>query len=131
MSWARRHPILLGAILLPILLVAGLWTDDSLQRRAFYEKHRLVKEIDEHPHGLQSEVISKYLPLGTHRSEAIQVMSQEGFSCRPWTDRYGQNRVGCSLLQEPAGFGRTGRRLIQLSFNQDETLTNATEIPLK
>src|SRR5262245_20042087 len=99
MSWAKRHPILLGLILLPVLLVAGLWAKDSYERRAFYEKHRLVKEIDAHPQGFASEVITKYLPLGTSRSEVTRVMSQEGFHCRPWKGPHGQDDLlSCSLL---------------------------------
>jgi len=133
MPWARRHPILLGVILLPVVLVAGLWANDSLQRRAFYEKHRLLKEMDEYSTSVEMRrpIILRHVPLGTSRPEAMRVLSQEGFHCQPWTDSARVNRVDCSLLQQPASFGQTGRRLIQLSFNKDETLVDASEFPLK
>jgi hypothetical protein len=129
MSWARRHPILLGAISFPVLLAAGLWTKDSLEWRSFYEKHRLVKEIDQHARStdMATPIILKYVPLGTVRSEVMEAMSQEGFDCRQWADG---DRVDCGL-QGPASFGRTGRRHIQFAFNGDARLADARELPLK
>jgi hypothetical protein len=129
MTWARRHPILLGAILLPVLLVAGFWIDDSLQYRAFYEKHGLLKEIDQHARStdMATPIILKFVPLGTTRLEVMEVMSREGFSCRQGTVR---DRVDCGL-QGPASWGRTGRRHIQFAFNGDARLADARELPLK
>ena len=133
MSWIRRHRIAVSVVVVPIAIVAGLAVNDSLQRRAFYEKHRLLKEIDEHriPRGSTNAIILRHVPLGSPRSEAVSILSQEGFNCREWVDSKAGNLVDCGLLQQPASFGTTGRRLIRLSFNNDATLTDAIELPLK
>jgi hypothetical protein len=117
---------------MPVFLVAGCCVNDSIQRKAFYKSHQLVKEIDEGEQTIDlsgtTSIILKRIPLGTTRSHAIQAMSSEGFDCRPFKG----NLEDCFLLQQPArGFVRTGRRWIRLVFDDADNLIGAREIPLK
>jgi hypothetical protein len=80
---------------------------------------------------LKRSILLKNIPLGTGRSEALQFLFQEGFNCRAWTNPPRRNPVDCYLLQRPAPFGTTGRRLIQVDFDDDEKLVDANVFPLK
>jgi hypothetical protein len=136
--------ILLAVLVLPAALITGCWIEDSIQTDTFYQKHPLLKEIDQtvsgvdpwksNPLAIRRSVILKRVPLGTSRLEAVRLLSLEGFHCQRWNNPARRDAHDCFLLQQqPAPFGTitTGRRLIQLDFDDDETLVDANEFPLK
>jgi hypothetical protein len=112
-----------------------------IQLHAFYDKHKLLKEMDEATEGInpwrndplafKRSIVLKNIPLGTGRSEALRLLAQEGFDCKAWSNPPKMNPVDCYLLQQPAPFGTTGRRLIQVDFDDDEKLVDANVFPLK
>jgi hypothetical protein len=132
----RRRPVFLALWLLPVALIAAYWVAGSMRRHAFYEKHKLLKEIDEVERGIDplrtTSIILKRIPFGTTRPDAIHVISLEGFDCVPFK----RTVVDCFLESTEwlASFSfqiSTGRRWIRLDFDDGGKLVDARELLLK
>jgi hypothetical protein len=81
MALIGRGAIVWVVIALPVALVAGCWGNHSMQTHAFYQKHPLLKEMDQavagsdpksNPLTIRKAIILKRIPLGTSRSNAIR-----------------------------------------------------------
>jgi hypothetical protein len=132
----RRRPVFLALWLLPVALIAAYRVAGSMRRHAFYEKHKLLKEIDEVERGIDplrtTSIILKRIPFGTTRPDAIHVISLEGFECVPFK----RTVVDCFLESTEwlASFSfqiSTGRRWIRLDFDDGGKLVDARELLLK
>jgi hypothetical protein len=88
-SWPKRILITLAAAVALILLpIIGLVIYDEVQFALFNNAHPMLKAMSERPNQNYAEdrqrmndILLERLPVGSTRSEALQIFSTEGMQC--------------------------------------------------
>jgi len=108
MSWPKRILITLAAAAALILIpVVGLVIYDFYERMQvalFYRAHSMLRTMHELPdqsyetrlQGM-TNILLKRLPIGSARSDALGVLSDEGMKCSPGTGSTARTMLVCGV----------------------------------
>jgi hypothetical protein len=135
--WFKRILIILAALIaLPVLGLFSLDLYVRVQVALFYKAHPMLRTMIEAPPAptratdpwpQMRAVLLERVPIGSARSEAVRILTDEGMVCAAANMRT-QNSLACSLSYDPVGVPRWH---VEVQFDKDDKVADGRVLPLK
>jgi hypothetical protein len=132
-SWPKRILITLTAAVALILLpIIGLVIYDEVRFALFNKAHPMLKAMSERPNQNYAEdqqwmnnILLKRLPVGSTRSEALQIFSAEGMACERPVATADRNMLVCYVTSPRV------RWHIEVRFDENDRVLGGRVLTLK
>jgi hypothetical protein len=132
-SWSKRIlTTLVAAVALILLPIVGLVIYDELRFALFNNTHPMLKVMSKRSNLTYAEeqqrmndILLKRLPVGSTRSEALQIFSVEGMECARPPGTAQRNTLVCSVTSPRV------RWHIEVQFDDNDKVSSGRVLTLK